>query len=272
MARSGGRPRAPIEESLEKNNDIYVQALARGLTILSLFDIEHPDWNLGEIVKTTGLSKTTTYRMLRTLEWEGFVTFNAENEYYHIGPATIPVAYLALSDIGFSRLSHPLLEKLAETTGETVELAVEGKGGAVVVDHVATSHPFKPNLPLGRVLRNLANSSMKILVAYRPEEERIRAIHEKHIKMTPNTITDPKLISAELSEIIKTGFAYDREEQDLGVCAISAPVFGPDDEVKAVVTIVTPADRFDAKARKRYADALKNTATELAGYISRPAT
>lgn len=270
--RIGGRQRTLILDRDEKSSDLYVQTLARGLSILSLFDIEHPEWNLRDITVHTGLSKTTAYRMLRTLELKGFVSYNAEAETYNIGPATIPVSYLALSNIGFSRFVHPVLEKLAADTGETVELAVEGKGGAVVVDHVATSHPFKPNLPLGRVLRNLANSGTKILVAYMPEEERERMLREHNVELTPNTITDPVLLRAEFDKVAKAGLAYDREEQDLGICAVSAPVFGPDGDVKASVTVVAPAERFIPANIKRYTEALKNTAEELSEYISRSAS
>ena len=42
----------------------------------------------------------------------------------------------------------------------------------------------------------------------------------------------------------ETGLAFDMEEQDLGICAVSAPVFGPYNELKAVVTVVAPAERF----------------------------
>ena len=269
MTRIGGRPRSPIEESTEKNKDIYVQALARGLTILSLFDIEHPEWSLSEISRSANISKTTAYRMLRTLEIEGFIAYNPDSELYHIGQASIPVAYLALSNIGFARMAHPILEKLADITSETVELAVEGKGGAVVVDHVATSHPFKPDLPLGRVLRNLANSGMKVLIAYHTEEDRERIIHEHHVKLTPNTITDPAKLSAELKKVAKDGYAFDLEEQDLGVCAVSAPVFGHDGRVQASVTLVVPTDRFGPENRKRYTEAVKATASELSSYINR---
>ena len=269
MARIGGRPRSLIVDNNEKNSDLYVQTLARGLSILSLFDIEHPEWSLGDIARSANLSKTTAYRMLRTLEGEGFVSYNTEAEIYYIGPATISISYLALSNIGFARFVHPVLEELATATGETVELAVEGKGGVVVVDHVATSHPFKPNLPLGRVLRNLANSGSKVLIAYQPEDERERMLREHNIALTPNTITDPVQIRAELDKIAESGLAFDREEQDLGVCAISAPVFGPDGDVKASVTLVAPAERFTPANIKKYTEALKASAKEISEYISR---
>lgn len=268
MARIGGRPRASMEGNGADGSEIHVQALARGLTIMTLFDVEHPEWSLGAIAQETGISKTTAYRMLRTLEWKGFLTFHPDTELYTIGPAIIPVAYLTLSYVGFSRLTHPILEKLAATTGETVELAVEGRGGSVVVDHVVTSHPFKPDLPLGRVLRNLANSGMKVLTAYRPEEERERLIKEPHAARTENTIIDPAVLRAELAEVARTGLAYDREEQDLGVCAVSAPVFATGG-VKAALTIVAPADRFGPEDQARYAEAVKATAAELSEYLNR---
>ena len=126
-----------------------------------------PSGACNDICRQTGISKTTAYRMLRTLEWKGFVVFDPETERYHLGPAIIPGAYLSLSYVGFVRSTHPFLEDLAKATGETVELTVESAQGAVVVDQVATSHPFKPNLPTGRMLRNLANSAMRMWVALR---------------------------------------------------------------------------------------------------------
>ena len=267
MARIGGRPRGSVEGGTEETSDLYVQALGRGLTILSLFDVEHSEWGLDDISRTTGISKTTAYRMLRTLEWKGFLTFDPETELYHIGPATIPGAYLALSYVGFSRSTHPILEHLASVTGETVELVVEGNGGAVVVDQVATSHPFKPNLPLGRVVRNLANSAVKVLVANGPAAERERILRGPHIKLTPHTNTDPAKIAAELNAVIREGLAYDLEEQDLGVSAVSAPVYGSDGDLKAVVTVVAPAERFGMRDRKRKAEAVKSTAAELSRFL-----
>ncbi|MCL5734926.1 MAG: IclR family transcriptional regulator [Actinobacteria bacterium] len=268
MARIGGRPRSSIEGGSEESSDLFVQALARGLTILTLFDVEHPEWGLDEISRKTGISKTTAYRMLRTLEWKGFLAFDPETERYHIGPATVPGAYLTLSYVGFARSTHPIVERLAAATGETVELAVEGSGGAVVVDQVATSHPFKPNLPIGRVLRNLANSTMKTFAAYHTQAERERLLRGPQLKLTPNTITDPARIVVELDRVVREGLAYDFEEQDVGVSAVSAPVFGPDGGVRAVISVVAPAERFGARERKRKAEAVKKAAAELSRHLS----
>jgi DNA-binding IclR family transcriptional regulator len=267
MARTGGRPRGSLGERPEEENELYVQALARGLTILALFDVEHPEWSLNDVCLRTGISKTTAYRMLRTLEWKGFVAFDADTERYHLGPAMIPGAYLSLSYVSFVRSTHPFLEDLAVSTGETVELTVESAQGAVVVDQVATSHPFKPNLPTGRILRNVANSAVRMWVATRPEEERARLLREPQIKFTPHTTTDPVELAAMLERAAADGVAYDMEEQDVGVCAVSAPVFGPGGDILAVLTVVAPSDRFGPEGQARNTEAVKKKAAEMTAYF-----
>lgn len=267
MARGGGRPRASLGERSEEESELYVQALARGLTILALFDVEHPEWSLQDICVRTGISKTTAYRMLRTLEWKGFVVFDAETERYHLGPAMIPGAYLTLSYVSFVRSTHPFLEDLAKATGETVELTVESAQGAVVVDQVATSHPFKPNLPTGRILGNMANSAVRMWIALKPEEERARLLREPQLKFTQHTTTDPKELAFMLERAAAEGVAFDMEEQDLGVCAVSAPVFGPGGDVLAVLTVVAPSDRFGAEGRVRNAEAVKKKAAEMSAFF-----
>jgi hypothetical protein len=59
MPRVGGRQRSPLGDRSEEESELFVQALARGLTILALFDVEHPEWGLNDICDRTGISKTT---------------------------------------------------------------------------------------------------------------------------------------------------------------------------------------------------------------------
>ena len=57
------------------------------------------------------------------------------------------------------------------------------------------------------------------------------------------------------------------EEQDLGVCAVSAPVFGPGGDVLAVLTLVVPSDRFGAAGRAKNTEAVKTKAAEMTAYF-----
>jgi IclR family pca regulon transcriptional regulator len=267
MARAGGRQRLSIEGQADEESDFFVRALARGLSILALFDIEHPQWGLNDICARTGMSKTTAYRMLRTLESREFLTHDSTTERYHLGPATIPGAYLTMSYVGFVRAAHPFLEQLGEATGEMVELTVGSAEGAVVVDEVATIHPFRLNRPTGRILSSMANSSFRMHVAFRSIAEQRKILRSVQHQLTPNTVTDPEAIVSRMAAERSDGLAYDMEEQDLGVCAVSAPVLERDGSLKAVLTVVAPAERFGPRVRKKKIDALRGTAAEMTKYL-----
>ena len=46
MTRIGGRRRAQTAEQMDEGDCLVARSLARGLTILTLFDAEHPEWGL----------------------------------------------------------------------------------------------------------------------------------------------------------------------------------------------------------------------------------
>lgn len=263
MARAGGRQRSSVEGRSNEDSDFYVRALARGLSVLAVFDIEHPTLSLKDICARTGMSKTTAYRMVRTLEATEFLAYDAKTELYHLGRALIPAAYLAMSYIGFARVAHPLLERLSEKTGETVELTVAGPGEAVVVDQVASRNPFRLTLPIGRVQSTASVSSFRVYLAHLPEAEQRRLLEKGTAARTPHTMTDPEQIMERMAAEKAEGLAFDLEEQDLGVCAVSTPVFERDGSLRAILTLVAPAERFGPKDRKKKSEAVRETAARL---------
>ncbi len=121
-----------------------------------------------------------------------------------------------------------------------------------MVDEVATAHPFRLNRPTGRILTSLANSSFRLHVAFRPSTEQRKIIESVQQKRTPKTLTDPDDILSRMASERAAGLAFDLEEQDSGVCAVSAPVFERDGSLKAVVTVVAPAERFGPRVREEH--------------------
>ena len=265
MARAGGRQR---EGQLGEDSGSFVRALSRGLGVLALFDMEHPEWGLNDICSRTGMSKTTAYRMVRTLEAMEFVAYDSHTERYHLGKAMIPGAYVVMSYVGFVRAAHPFLERLSEVTGETVELTVGVPGGAVVADQVLSTHPFRLNLPTGRLQSNVAASSFRLHLAYASEGEQRRVLSRGLPALTPHTMTDPEQLLARMATERADGLSWDIEEQDLRVCAVSAPVLERDGSLRAALTVVAPAERFGPRERKKATEAVRNSALQLAEYLN----
>lgn len=263
------RLQADIDDSELGNGDdqFVVRALSRGLRVLALFSVDHPEWSLNELARTTHLHKATTYRMTRTMEAEGFLVFDPESGTYHLGPAVIPLSYLAQKQSELERMAKPFLEELAAETGETANLAIETEGTFIVIGSVLTSHTFKPSLPVGRVLTDLANAHGKLFVALRPPEEREEFVNRLQPQLTKYSLTDRREIEAELARVATEGVAYDMEEHGLGVCSVAAPVRGSNGAVIATISVVAPKERFGPEERKRFTEAAKRVGAEFSAYL-----
>ena len=66
---------------------LMVQALTKGLAVLSLFDALSPELSVDEIAGLTGFPRMTAYRLARTLENAGYLVGDPTTNRYHLGPA-----------------------------------------------------------------------------------------------------------------------------------------------------------------------------------------
>jgi IclR family transcriptional regulator, KDG regulon repressor len=249
-----------MQMSAETERSRFVGSLAKACRVLALFDVESPEWTLSGMVAHTGMTKTTVFRIAKTLEGCGALVFNPGTAAYRLGPLMIPLGYLVVSDVYVVRIARPRLERLAEDTGETVELLIEGQNGSVVADQVNTSHPFKANLPIGRILQGFGSSSFKLFLSFKSEKQIRAALALPPVEMSPRAVTDPDLLAAEIQRIAKERIAFSIEGRTIGVCSVSAPVVDALGAVKAAVTLVAPTERFSVARRKRLAAAVKETA------------
>jgi IclR family pca regulon transcriptional regulator len=249
------------------DDQFIVRALCRGLRVLALFNVDHSEWSLTDLARTTKLHKATTYRMTRTMEAEGFLVVDPHTGNYHLGPALVPLSYLAQSQSEFERMAKPFLEKLAAESGETANLATETEGTFIVIGSVLTSHTFKPALPIGRVLVDLNNAHSKLAVALKPPHERAKFLNRPPVVETKYSLTDRKQIEAELERVAEEGVAYDMEEHGLGVCSVAAPVYGPTGALIASISVVAPKERFGPDERKLAVEHVTRVAREFSEYL-----
>ena len=169
--RRKGRATGMRDSQVDGGDDQFVvRSLARGLKLLALFSVDHPEWSLAGLVQATQLPKATVYRITRTMEAEGYLIFDATTGNYHLGPLVVPLSYLAQKSSELEKMAKPFLERLSAETGETANLAIELEDSFVIIGSVLTPHMFKPSLPIGRVLTDLSNSHAKVFVAYKSPE------------------------------------------------------------------------------------------------------
>ena len=265
MAKDG--PASARRNGGKTGDSRTVRTLAAGMALLGLFDAEHREWTLNEMVGRLGVSRMTAYRMARTLQGTGHLVHDPATSRYHLGPAMLAGTYLLEGFAPTVQVARPYLESLVKQTGELAALAVEIDGVAVCADLVVSARPFVLEIAVGRVIGDTANAHGKMFAAMKPDAERTRIARKPHRQLTPATITDPAALATELERIRHEELAFDFEEHDLGTCAVVAPVLNQTGEVVATLGVVVPTGRFGPEARTACAEAVRATASALSEYF-----
>jgi DNA-binding IclR family transcriptional regulator len=254
-----------VEEERAKVDDSgpLLRTLERGLQILDLFDVRHPEWTFVEVCRETRLSKATAFRFLKKLEALRYLAYDERQRTYHLGSSLLRVAYLASSHSEVMRVARPHLERLAEETGEAVNIALWTPQGPMIVDAVFAPNAFRPNLMVGVPLRGLATAHSRLFAAFADEKTRLAALLAPQEQRTPGTTTDPQQLAGILDTVRREGLSLTEEEWTLGACAAAAAVFDTNGRLKATIAVVVPRERFGPEYKARYASAVKQAAARL---------
>jgi DNA-binding IclR family transcriptional regulator len=249
------------------DNQFVVQALAKGLAMLALFDAEHRAWSLDEMTAELGLPRMTGYRMARTLQGAGYLVTDEISGKYRLGPALLAATYLSEGYADLVALARPYLESLVAQTEESVTLAVEVDGVAVCVAMLDSPRPHRREVAVGRVIGDTANSHGKMFAACKPDAEREYIVNQVHERHTAHTITDPRTLALTLDEVRRNDVAFDMEERDIGTCSVAAPVRDQTGTVIATLAVVVPTGRFGPEAKDACAAAVKASAAEFSAFF-----
>jgi DNA-binding IclR family transcriptional regulator len=239
------------------------KTLEKGLSLLGLFDHDHPEWTLRELRERAGLPKATTRRLMKTLEASGWVAYEAEAGSYHLGPAVLNALYLATSHRELVRTVHPYLVDLMEESTETSILSVWADRGALILDTVPTPRTFRSLTFNGMLLEGVSSADAAVLIAFGPEENWDRILAKPVDARTTKTVTDPDALREKWRTIKREGVAFDWSEWNYDAPAVAAPVLDRRGDLRAALTIVVPIERASPEAMRKHAASLRSAAAEI---------
>ena len=97
------------------------KSLGRGLAVLRLVSSAGPGGlKVSEIAMRSGLHVATAHRQLAALTREGFIAQDTATRSYMAGPELLAMAFQAQHRYGLDSAILPVLERLAELTGDVV--------------------------------------------------------------------------------------------------------------------------------------------------------
>jgi IclR family transcriptional regulator, KDG regulon repressor len=240
-----------------------VVAVERALVILKHMAAAPNGVGVREVARTLGYNHTVVQKILQTLVDQDFARQDPLTQHYVLGAAALQVGLAGLAKLQAREVARPLLQSLAESTGETALLGILDGPHAIYVDKVLSPTEFRLDPPLGAIRPLNCTALGKAILAFMPEERIDRLAHAgAFVASTPRAITDVAVLKDELARVRQSGFAVDNEEFIPGAMCLAAPVLDHDGQVIAAVTISGPSQRM-AGTTERLAAEVKACAGEI---------
>jgi DNA-binding IclR family transcriptional regulator len=236
-----------------------VGAVERAMTVLDAF-LTAPELGTNEVARRTGLNASTVSRLLATLAEGGLVEHVEETGRYRLGSRLMVYGNLAHARLDVRQALRPLLERLAEQTGETTTLSAPASPDAVTIDFVQAPGSVVSVAQVGRPSVAHATAAGKVGLVFGEAE----LPSGRLARFTERTITDRARLDGELQEVRRQGYARAEGEREPDLNAIAAPVFGLGGALAAIAGVQGPASRFDARAMTAAVAELRSISVAMA--------
>ena len=223
-----------------------IQVIRRAAAALRVVSEHQGELRLVELAPALGLAKTTVHRVVSALVDEQMLRVD-ERGFIWLGPSLVSLGRVAATDL--TGMLRPVLEALAEQTGETVDLAVLDGSSVRFIDQIPSRHRLRAVSTVGASFPLHCSANGKALLAALPPGRVGDLLPRRLEAFTPHTITTRAALDTELDAIRSSGIAEDREEHSIGIRALGIAItddLGP----VAAISIPVPADRFETVESK----------------------
>jgi len=158
----------PAEEVIDER--YVVPGLSRGLALLQRFTRERPEQKLTELAEGLGLTRSAAYRLVYTLEKEGFLARDPGTRRYRVTPRVLNLGFEYLYSRPLTSAAQPYLNRLSEQTRATAYLMVLDDWESVTLARVLPVAPLITTLQIGRrTPAHLSASGRAMLSNFTPE-------------------------------------------------------------------------------------------------------
>jgi DNA-binding IclR family transcriptional regulator len=244
-----------------------VPGLERGLRILAEFSAREPVLGAPELSRRIGIPRTTTFRLLQTLESLGFLERVNGDRNFRLGVAVLRLGFEYVNSLELTDLGTPVLERLRDATGLSTHLLIRDQRDVVFVAKAQSHEPMFSSVKVhvgtrlpahatvhGHVL--MGDLSLDALRALYPEDQL-----EKYTERTPATVDE---LFERVQECVALGYGLSEASFERGISVVTAPVRDHSGGIVAAVAATVPRSDIGADDEKsRLVETICGAAVEL---------
>lgn len=237
---------------------------SKALSLLDLFSRITPEIGLTDFAQRAGMNKATTYRLLTELAAHGFVEQVGSGREYRLGPAFLRLSALREAAVPMREVATGMLKNLNQATGETAHMSLlQGDQLSTFAYTYSDAHGTQVRMEDAEILTLHATSSGLAVLAFSPPNFVDHILSQPLPARTPDTITDPAQIRAQLEQFRQQGFAESVGGFEQDVHSHAVPVFDAGSACIGAVAVAAPVARMDTELQSIIQHELLDSTTRL---------
>jgi DNA-binding IclR family transcriptional regulator len=230
-----------------KPRRMRLSSVANAIRLTKAFSESEYEMGISALALRLGLAKSTVHRLATTLVEYDILEQNRETGKYRLGLALFELGTLVRRKMDAASASHNEITALAESTGETVQLALLDHLSVLYIRIRESRQAVRMSSSLGSRAPAHCTSVGKALLAHQPAELVNQVVENGLKRYTVNTITDPASLMEELASVRARGYAVDDEEIEVGLRCVAAPIRDHSGHVVAAISVAAPVQRMTKK-------------------------
>ena len=212
--------------------------LERAAAIFGAFDEAHRELTLATLVRRSGLPRSTVHRTADRMIRLGWL--DKPGERYRVGRRIFELSGLVPLRVELREAALPFMQDLYAAVQTTVQLGVLDGTNVLIVEKIS-GHRRMPMLSaVGSSIPAHCSGLGRVLLAHAEPAVVDRVLREGLGARTSRTVTSVDTWRRELAAIPDRGWAADREEGNVGVTCVAAPVFDERGRVVAGLSVTGP--------------------------------
>jgi IclR family pca regulon transcriptional regulator len=224
-----------------------VAGCIKGLKVIEAFDAAHPRLTLTDAARMTGLSRAAARRYLLTLLRHGYV--ESDGKFFRLTPRVLRLGYSYLASIPLPELAQPILNKIADRTGEAASVAILDADEIVFIARAAPQRIMTIRTSVGTRRPAYCTAMGRVLLSGLAESELSHFFKRVKLqRLTAKTIVEKSKLQGLIAKAREQGYAIVDEELELGLRTIAAPLHDSRGVITASLSIslqsarMTPAE------------------------------
>lgn len=230
----------------ETTENLYGGVLIKGKQIMDFILEARSAPTLKEISEHVAMTKSTVLKILKTLDYCGFVRRDEETKRYYLGTIFLGYAQKVDDTFDIRQIALPLLSELRDQTGETINLGIIEGTTITLLEKMESPQSVYLVSRIGGGMNMYSSAMGKITLSQYDDKQLAHYFSQVELtKLTPHTIINEKQLRQNLAEIKAQGYSIDDEENQPDVYCIGFSI-ATENKIYGAFSISIPKYRVEA--------------------------